>query len=381
MKKVLSVILSVLLVASAFAFSVSAEDFFYEITYGEAAEINVPSVFETEDYVYVKFVPEADGRYIFKVYAEDPYNADCDIFDEELQSLEQEVTYNTDDECSSCATCFTAGVTYYFAVFNYGEGTQPFTMKIECAHIFADGVCETCGFVCDHSTAYEMGSCLCGEKFLGTVLETGVSYTLDMAANNNESYWCSFTPEETGAYTIKTTDAEYSMCYLHNADGEYLGCYDDYSNVEKVHYKDCIMIYGLEAGQTYYYELSCAQENSVFEVEINKATHTTLLNKVHYVEYVFETYSTCNEHGYSDGIYCPDCDKYLWGHEEYELEDHYDYEDDGICDDCGANISESDGENSGDENEGGVKGFFEKFIQGVKKLWAFILNLFARLFA
>lgn len=383
MKKILSIILTLLMVISVLCVTAGAEDTFYEIVYGETVDVTVPSSFETEDYTFVKFVPESDGRFICKVFADDPFYAGCELYDEELQLLDTESSYGDDWDYVAATASFIAGNTYYFGLFNYAEEDLTFTLSLECAHVFTDGVCETCSFTCDHTQVTGMGICLCGEKFLGTELEPGVTYIHDTAEYNNNAHWYRFTPEETGTYSIRTRNAEYSMCYLYNADGEYLGCYDEYPDVEKISYKDCLMIYKLDADQTYYYEVSAASEDIVFEVELNKSTHKTITGKVHDVDYIFETDSTCTEHGYSDSIYCPDCDRYLWGHEEKELEEHWDYEDDGICDDCGATIVYD--EDNDDENvstdEDGIMGLIAKVIDMFKNIWEFILNLFSGIIA
>ncbi len=50
---------------------------------------------------------------------------------------------------------------------------------------------------------------------------------------------------------------------------------------------------------------------------------------------VAATESTCQAHGYTAGTICEICDKWLSGHEELPLAGH-DYNDNGICPDCGA---------------------------------------------
>ena len=165
MKKILSIILTLLMVISVLCVTAGAEDTFYEIVYGETVDVTVPSSFETEDYTFVKFVPESDGRFICKVFADDPFYAGCELYDEELQLLDTESSYGDDWDYVAATASFIAGNTYYFGLFNYAEEDLTFTLSLECAHVFSDGVCETCSFTCDHTQVTGMGICLCGEKF------------------------------------------------------------------------------------------------------------------------------------------------------------------------------------------------------------------------
>ena len=84
-------------------------------------------------------------------------------------------------------------------------------------------------------------------------------------------------------------------------------------------------------------ELEMSKGNLTFRYPTKEhllAVHTADDGSEHDLEYVEETESTRIEHGYTEGLYCSECDEYTWGHEEREISDwHWDWDDNGICDD------------------------------------------------
>ncbi len=106
-----------------------------------------------------------------------------------------------------------------------------------------------------------------------------------------------------------------------------------------------------------YYE-ECERENPVI--------HTAEDGTEHNFEYVEETYSTCTEHGYTAGLYRPDCDEYVSGHEEKELMSHYDEDGDGICDECNDETIEQCDHAC---HKSGIRGFFWKIALFFNKLF------------
>ena len=80
-----------------------------------------------------------------------------------------------------------------------------------------------------------------------------------------------------------------------------------------------LTLYKRVAGTIYYFtstETSCSHKNA-YSVE--------------------ETAPSCSENGYTAGVYCPDCDEYISGHEVIDaLEHSYSSDCDTQCDNCGA---------------------------------------------
>lgn len=337
-KKLLSIILAALMLMSAVSASATAINANHEIKYGETITVTAKPE-SADDPVYVKFVPEKDGNYILKSESDgiDPY---CRLVSADG---EDELVWADDENGSDFMLKyeFEAGTTYYFILYVYGEDAQEYKITLVCGHAYSDGVCSVCGAVCDHSEAEFLGYCLCGEKYVGKDIKDGDEFTHDAAAYNNESGWYRFVPEVSGAYCIEDITGpgggSDSACVVYDADGEWLNENQDV-DFEAGNY-DFKLVYGFEAGKTYYFEIYDAYEDGSFEVKFSRVTHTADDGSVHYVDYSEYEYSTCIENGYSEGLYCPDCEKYVWGHEELELSDYHNDEDgDNACDDCGIQI-------------------------------------------
>ena len=86
---------------------------------------------------------------------------------------------------------------------------------------------------------------------------------------------------------------------------------------------------------------TCTESGSVTSVcEICGDTKTTVIPATNHAnQYATdEIPATCTDAGYTAGIYCPDCNQYISGHELIEVTGHQDADDDGICDVCGSVI-------------------------------------------
>ncbi len=154
--------------------------------------------------------------------------------------------------------------------------------------------------------------------------------------NSGEFVYIKFVPEDSGNYIFKSaSDPEISdpACILYDSNFEQIESSDDVNGY------DFFLVCYLEKGETYYFEVFNYNEDVVCSLTLSRAIHTNDDGTEHELEFVKETYSTCTEHGYTAGLYCPECDEYVSGHEEKELEDvHNDDNDDDICDDCGLNF-------------------------------------------
>ncbi len=192
---------------------------------------------------------------------------------------------------------------------------------------------------------------------------------------DGEFAYIKFVPEESGNYIFKSvSDPEKSdpACNLYNSNFEQIESSDDVNGY------DFFLVYYLEEGETYYFEVFNYLEDVVCSLTLSRAVHTADDGTEHELEFVAETYSTCTEHGYSAGLYCPECDEYVSGHEEKELLDwHPDEDGDDICDDCGEKIDyDFDDDEEPEiscEHMCHSNSFFTRII------WA-IVNFFSRLF-
>lgn len=334
-KKLLSVILTVVMLLSAVSVCASAINADYEIKYGETITVKA-SAEDSEDPAYVKFVPEKDGKYMLKSESDDidPY---CSLISGDN---ENQLEWADDENGADFILVyeFEAGTTYYFIPCVYGEETQEYKITLVCGHTYSEGICSTCGAACKHTEIEFLGFCPCGKKYIGKDIKDGDEITYDAEEYNNESGWYRFIPEVSGAYCLEDITgpggASDSACIVYDADGEWLSENHD-ADFDAGNY-DFKLIYGFEAGKTYYFELCDAYEGASFDAKLSRVTHTADDGSVHYVDYAEYVESTCIEHGYSEGLYCPDCEKYISGHEELELSDYHNDENyDNVCDDCG----------------------------------------------
>ncbi len=305
-----------------------APDYDYETEYGEDLTVTVNSGEE----VYVKFTPEKSSKYIFRTES-DEVDTGAYLFDSNGEEIYCEYQDDTEESYDFRLEYeFEAGEVYYLKIFTYSENSETFELVIDCGHSFENSVCVACGEVCGHSETKFLGYCPCGKMFLGTDIKNGDEIDFEIESSN-DVYWFRFTPEASGTYSFKSVSADCDPdCFMYDADGEWVT--DSYDVVGY----DFDLIYGLTAGETYYFDVhSCFGENAVISVTLNIQTHTAEDGSVHELELVEETYSNCTEHGYTDGLYCSICDEFVSGHEEKELDEynHTDENGDENCDLCG----------------------------------------------
>ena len=304
----------------------------YEIEYGETQEITLDSGEEA----YIKFVPEKTSKYIIGTKPDSVdtcamvYNAAGEeIYADYVDDTENGYGFRLEYE-------FEAGKAYYIQVQTYSENTETFELVVECGHAYEDGTCGVCGDECDHTEIGHLGYCPCGKAFLGKDISDGDEYEIDGEAleAGDSIVWFRFTPEVSGIYELKSATASEEIdpdCNLYDADGEHLkSSYDDNGlNFD--------LLYTYTAGETYYFEVYRYMGDGGFGIDLNRVTHIGDDGAEHEVELVEGTYSNCTEHGYTDGVYCLECEEYISGHEELPLEEnsHVDEDWDDVCDLCG----------------------------------------------
>ncbi len=301
----------------------------YEISYGDTLEITV----ESSIGVYVKFVPEQSGKYIFRTVSDGVDTGAClydsngeEVFGEYVDDTEESADFRLEYE-------FEAGNEYCLEVYTYSENTETFNLTIDCGHAFENNTCVICGKICDHTEIGFLGLCLCGKIFMGTDINTGDEHELK-AESYDEISWFRFVPEISGTYSFKSVSGNPEIdpdCCLYDATGEWItDSYDENGmNFDLVYY--------FEAGETYYFDVHNNYGEGTFKVILSYLTHTADDGSEHDVEFVEGTYSNCTENGYSDGLYCSICDKFVSGHEELPLDEYYHIDEDfnETCDLCG----------------------------------------------
>ena len=306
----------------------------YEIKCGETLTVSVlGGDFDNVKYSYIKFVPETDGRFVLESFADEDTDPFCALFDSELNELGSYDDYNGLN--FRVIDKFTKGETYYFGVSVY-EDSSEFDVTLSCGHTFDDGVCTVCGHECNHEfTPDNQLNCACGKVFKGEIINDGDEIEFDSTGREDFEFF-RFVPEESGVYIFESvSESEESdpVCDFYNSDSENIGNSDDVNGM------DFFLICELESGEAYYFGVLNNVDGVVCKLKLKRAVHTAADGAEHYLEYVAEIESTCVEHGYTEGLYCSECDEYTWGHEETELSDwHWDWNDDGVCDDCGTEI-------------------------------------------
>lgn len=332
MKKLLSIIISLVLIFSAVSVTASAADAFeadYEIEFGEKITISVP-YYEEENFTYVKFVADETRELVFKSLADsdvsDPY---C-----ELYSADGEFLYSADDDVLlnfELTYEFIQDETYYFAVYDYMSDSAV-DVALECKHSYEGDTCSLCDYVCDHSTEGRfLSACECGSVFGGFVLDFGE----ETVTYDGADLYYKFVPEEDGICIVKShadEDAD-PYCELYSADGELLDAADD--SAEDYNFT---LFYEFSAGETYYFLVYDYSEAAEWKMTLEKAVHTTEDNEEHALVITEEVVGTCQEMSYSKGLYCPECDIYVAGHEELGYSYHFDFDGDDLCDYCGTEI-------------------------------------------
>ncbi len=372
MKKTLSILLTILMVFSVMSVAASAIEADNEIKLDETLTVTAPA-HQAEKGAFVKFIPEIDGRYVLKAES-DELDTLCYLYDSTLEHLEMADDENGMDFILKYD--FIAGETYYFEVYTYSDQPEEFRISLICGHTYDDSICTVCGNECYHSGMVDLGYCPCGDFYLGVDIADGDELEHDDDAFNNEAGWYRFVPEESGAFCLESfTDPDKvgdSVCSLYDENGEWLHDNDDHD--ESFDFK---LIYNFEAGETYYFEVRSYYEDAVFTIKLNRATHTADDGSVHFVEYIAGTESNCIEHGYTEGLYCPDCDEYVWGHEEKELSEmHSDFDWDDICDDCCENLGYAVDPDDGETPANFFQYIISLFMNFINRIISFFTGLF-----
>lgn len=329
-KKILALVLSVAWLVTAMSVSASAIEADYEIECGEKITVSVPA----QGCAYISFVPEKSGAYRLKSDSEecDPV---CELYD---STLKEKLAKNDDDNIYVDFLVkyeFVAGETYYFVVYDYSGIAAEFDVELSCVHSFDENTCEVCGFVCEHELEDESyPACPCGASFSGAEIKDGEEFVISVPCFDAGVKWLRFVPEISGAYSLKSySSSSDPVVTLYAADMEELSYSDDADDF------NFDFVYNYEAGKTYYFAVYDYYDASFWGISLKRVYHLTDAGEKHYVEYVGEVYSTCISVGYTEGLYCEECDEIISGCEETEISEFHTDEDwDDVCDLCGEEI-------------------------------------------
>lgn len=306
----------------------------FDIGYGEKITIT-----DDEDIgVCIKFVPEKTGKYIFRSES-DGIDTGASITDSNGNDVSTKYIDDIDSSSGNYDFILTceckAGQTYYINVFPYEGLLDNVKIFSECGHAYEDGVCSVCSDVCDHVKTDFLGFCPCGKVYNGTDISDSDEFVI-ANPDRNEDYWYRFVPDVSGYYSFKSVcEGMDPDCVLYDANGEWITESFDIKNM------NFDLIYYFEAGKTYYFDVYNCSGDGEFTVMLDRIIHATQGDSEHTdLVIVEEEYSNCTEHGYSNGLYCNECEEFVYGHEELPLDPYYhiDNNDDDICDLCGESM-------------------------------------------
>ncbi len=328
-KKLLSIILSLVMLLSVLSVTASAADNVlkpYERVSVTASESTNP-VFT--------FVSEETVTYKLTSYAPDEIDPYCYVQTEDGEVDEtfddSDFGYNFSDEFE-----FEAGVVYYITVLTYSEEEATFDIALNCVHKWDENTCEYCKKVCDHdvnSTGFM--TCECGKVSETPVIELGETVTVfDMTGD----YAVKFIPDEDVtailSSNVYTEESQYDVsAKIYDSEYEEIASNDDFADSY-----DFVILYEFTAGETYFFKIHTYYEGLDVVFSLERAVHTTDAGEEHALVYVDATWGSCVEHEYSEGLYCEECDEYILGHIEGDYGFCQDDDWDGFCDFCGAEI-------------------------------------------
>ena len=355
-RKLTSIILTMVMLVSISVISASAADF--DAVIAENETIQVSASFDKT--ATIKFVSAESKTLALKSENLEEYGF-CDLYDENEEFLESSYE-NLVDTDFTLVYDFEAGKTYYFDICVFSDEELTFSISLVCAHEYTDGVCDNCGVACDHNTDGNiLMMCDCGAVYNGSDIACGDTDTVEPEADKKFSVF-RFIPEETGNYIFRSlSDEADPIAYLFY-DSEFYAGNDDFGDSYNF-----VVFAELTEGETYYFITEEFNDMS-YDVMLTKAVHTADDGSEHDVEYHDWYYGTCQEITYTEGIYCPECDEYIEGHLEDGYGYHEDWDYDGMCDYCGESLQ---GESLIDI----IFDFLDEFLAALQGIFDFIIEL------
>ena len=322
MKKVLAIILAIVMIATTLPLVFASEEAI------EPYKVITVTASLTENPV-MKFVPDATKTYIVTSYAVSPVDPCVTIYD---ATCDEEVVFDDNKLYNFCAKYeFVEGHEYYFTLSTMSDEAESFDFALECTHMFVDGICVDCDKICNHEVDLnEFPACECGAVVDCGEIELGATLNADL--DGVTPVWFSFTPDEdvSAVFFSNVSDGGYDACAaVYDSYGEVLESGDDFIDTDFVIFCD------FAAGETYYLKADTFSGEHGIEISLVAAKHTTDAGEEHDVYLVSDSYGTCQDTIYTDGIFCDECDAYIFGHEENGTGSCYDENGDRFCEYCG----------------------------------------------
>ncbi|MBQ6708619.1 MAG: hypothetical protein IJM97_06705 [Clostridia bacterium] len=368
MKKLLSIILTILMVVTTVPMAFAAECEHPEVdarkickscgeftgpvaVLGEGVNTSV-----TTNDTYIKFVAPETAKYLLR--SSDKTRYAFSVYDENFNRL-----YGTNSVGIAYTREYEKGKTYYIAIMvypstNYIEST--FTMYPECInHV---GTEQTCiGYICDfcnkyygetNDVHYDRGDGICRRcnGFVGPEIKAGETYKADSGLTK----YVKFVPVVDGTYIISADVPAYSYIELYKeVDGKRQGvAYESWGDG----YGELSLSYNFTAGETYYFICGNFEgwliEYVTLRCETHKGTEQTCYGYICDAcgEYFGEALGhdivtdeavapTCTEAGLTAGQHCSRCDDMTVAQQEIPALGHADEDGDTMCDNCGEQLT------------------------------------------
>lgn len=159
-------------------------------------------------------------------------------------------------------------------------------------------------------------------------IEINVGETKTIECKDGNIVYVLFKPSISGVYTFYSISNSDTYGYLYDASKTQITKNDDDGEGNNFS-----ITYDLIGGNEYYWGAKFYSSSVSGTFEIALTCDHEHINTVDDGGKV----ATCTEDGYTAGIYCNDCNKWLYGHEEIKAS-HTDMNEDKICDICGNNV-------------------------------------------
>ena len=137
-----------------------------------------------------------------------------------------------------------------------------------------------------------------------------------------------FIPIASGRYTFTSLSDDNTYGYLCDVNMNELK-YDDDSGDRR----NFSITYDLTAGVTYYWGARYYSRSQSGSFDVRLTCDEVFCDHIHTVEHS-AIEPTCTEYGYSEGIFCEDCQTWIYGHEVITKKHHTDEDKNGFCDIC-----------------------------------------------
>ncbi|MGN1419722.1 MAG: leucine-rich repeat protein, partial [Acutalibacteraceae bacterium] len=160
-------------------------------------------------------------------------------------------------------------------------------------------------------------------------ISAGETISVDIAGGSIT--YIKFVPTVTGTFTFTSVSSIDTYGYLYDENKNQITSDDDDGTGNNF-----LITYDLEAGKTYYFGARYYTGSQSGSFNVKLTCDKVFCAHENTTEHA-EVPATCEEYGYTAGVFCEDCQTWISGHER--IERHFDENNDAICDKCGEIIS------------------------------------------